>query len=348
MSLSKEEVLSVLKQVQYPGLNRDIVSFGMVRDVSCSEDEIRIQLAVTSTDQSIPGKLEAAIKRELDMKTSTRVVVDTELRSSSQPAQTAAQAMLLGQVKHVIAVASGKGGVGKSAVSSNLAVAFAQAGYRAGILDADIYGPSIQLILGDEQRPMVQDNKILPLKKHGLHMMSIGFLIEEDNAMIWRGPLVMNALVQLMNDVAWPELDVLVVDMPPGTGDVQLTMSQRVALSGAVVVSTPQEVALIDARKAINMFQKVNVPVLGLVENMSWFLPEGSAQKQYIFGNGGGRREAERQGVPLLAEIPLDPRIRQCCDSGTPVVSEEPAYAEIFLQIVAQLADTLKLERPSS
>ncbi len=345
MSLSKEEVIEALKKVLYPGLNRDIVSFGMVRDVSCDEQGILIKLAITSTDQSIPGKLETAIRRELDMLGSDKVRIETELRSSQQ-AQSPAQEMLLGQVRHVIAVASGKGGVGKSAIASNLAVAFARAGYRTGILDADIYGPSIQLILGDHQRPMVQGNKILPIRKHGLHIMSIGFLIEEDNAMIWRGPLVMNALVQLMSDVDWPELDVLIVDMPPGTGDVQLTMSQRVALSGAVVVTTPQEVALIDARKAINMFQKVNVPILGIVENMSWFQPEGSAQKQYIFGNGGGRREAERQDVPLLAEVPLDPRIRQCCDSGTRVVSEEPAYEELFLQIVAQLAERLELKVP--
>ena len=344
MALDKDQVLQALGKVAYPGLSRDIVSFGMVKSVDVLPDEIRISLELRSSDPSIAGKLETAIQAGLAPISPGRVQVQVQVLPPAGPAAAGhgaggGQAMLLGNARHVIAVASGKGGVGKSAVASNLAVAFA----RQGILDADIYGPSIQLILGDHQQPVVRDDKILPIQRHGVSMMSIGFLVEEDNAMIWRGPMVMNALVQLMTDVEWPELDVLVVDMPPGTGDVQLTMSQRVALAGAVVVTTPQEVALIDARKAINMFGKVNVPILGIIENMSWFIPEGSAQKQYIFGNGGGRREAERQGVPLLAEIPLDQRIRQCCDAGTPVVLEEPGYGEIFNQVVLQLRQRLDL-----
>ncbi|MCB1047627.1 MAG: Mrp/NBP35 family ATP-binding protein [Calditrichaeota bacterium] len=346
MALSKDQVMQALGKVSYPGLSRDIVSFGMVKGVELLPEAIVVSLVVSSSDPTIGQKLEHGVREGLQQLSPGRIDVNVELRAASGPAaggHGTAQAMLMGNARHVIAVASGKGGVGKSAVSSNLAVAFARQGLRTGILDADIYGPSIQLILGDHQQPVVRDDKIIPIVRHGVSMMSIGFLVDEDNAMIWRGPMVMNALVQLMSDVAWPELDVLVVDMPPGTGDVQLTMSQRVALSGAVVVTTPQEVALIDARKAINMFGKVNVPILGIIENMSWFIPEGSAQKQYIFGNGGGRREAERQGVDLLAEIPLDQRIRQCCDAGTPVVLEEPGYGEIFDQIVSQLRARLQL-----
>lgn len=346
MALEKDQVMEALGKVAYPGLSRDIVSFGMVKSVDLLPDAIRVSLELSSGDPSIRGKLEEAVKQGLASVSPGRIEVAVQVRPPAGAAAGAhggGQPMLLANARHVIAVASGKGGVGKSAVASNLAVAFARQGLRTGILDADIYGPSIQLILGDHQQPVVRDDKILPIRRHGVEMMSIGFLIEEDNAMIWRGPMVMNALVQLMTDVEWSELDVLVVDMPPGTGDVQLTMSQRVALSGAVVVTTPQEVALIDARKAINMFGKVNVPVLGIIENMSWFIPEGSAQKQYIFGNGGGRREAERQGVPLLAEIPLDQRIRQCCDAGTPVVLEEAGYGELFNQVALQLRGALAL-----
>jgi len=196
-------------------------------------------------------------------------------------------------------------------------------------------------VMGENRRPLVRDNKILPIENFGVSMISIGYLIEEDSAMIWRGPMVMQALTQLMQDVEWPELDTLVVDLPPGTGDAQLTLAQRVQLAGVVVVTTPQEMALIDARKAVTMFRKVNAPILGIVENMSYFICDGCQARHYLFGQGGGAREAERQGVPLLAELPLDPRIRESGDLGRPIVLEESVYAGIYQQMIDKIRGQL-------
>ncbi|MDP2359142.1 MAG: Mrp/NBP35 family ATP-binding protein [bacterium] len=354
MSVTRDEVMSLLKQVNYPGLNRDLVSFGMVQDVEILPDGVDIHLAVASKDPALPGRLDAAVRAVLAPVLPGRLQVITRLTGASSGGEGGhghahgqgapdpnTLPKLLSQVRHVVAVASGKGGVGKSAVASNLAVALAAAGYRTGLLDADIYGPSIQLIMGNLERPFVQDDKIIPLEAHGVHMLSIGHLIEEDAAMIWRGPMVMQALTQLMQDVSWPELDFMVVDMPPGTGDAQLTMAQRVKLSGVVVVTTPQEVALIDARKAVTMFRKVGVPILGLVENMSWFQCPDTGRRFHIFGQGGGVREAERQQVPLLAELPIDIRIREGGDLGQPIVLTDPAYAEIFDQMVKEICRQL-------
>jgi len=348
MAATREQVMEWLKEVNYPGLNRDLVSFGMVKDVEVTAGGVDIHLEVASKDPDMPRRLDAVVKRALEGRVEGRLQVFTQLKGGHEDSHGQGHGhghghgapdpntlpKLLSQVRHVVAVASGKGGVGKSAVASNLAVALAQAGYRTGLLDADIYGPSVQLIMGNLERPFVQDNKILPLEAHGVHMLSIGHLIEEDAAMIWRGPMVMQALTQLMQDPKWPELDFMVVDMPPGTGDAQLTMAQRVKLSGAVVVTTPQEVALIDARKAVTMFRKVEVPILGIIENMSWFQCPDTGKRHYIFGQGGGAREAERQGVPLLAELPIDIRIREGGDLGKPIVTQDPAYAEIFDHVV--------------
>lgn len=353
--MTRDDVMALLRQVNYPGLNRDLVSFGMVQDVEVLPEGVDIHLEVASKDPGIPARLDAAVRAVLEAQVHGRLQVYTRLKQAGGQGEEApgqghghshggdpnALPKLLGQVKHVVAVASGKGGVGKSAVASNLAVALAAAGYRTGLLDADIYGPSVQLIMGPLQRPLVQDNKLIPLEAHGVHMISIGHLIEEDAAMIWRGPMVMQALTQLMQDVSWPELDFMVVDMPPGTGDAQLTMAQRVKLSGAVVVTTPQEVALIDARKAITMFRKVGVPILGIIENMSWFQCPDTGRRHYIFGQGGGAREAEKQGLPLLAELPIDIRIREGGDTGQPIVTQDPIYAEIFDGIVQALCRQL-------
>ena len=349
MSLTRDAVLDLLKGVLYPGLNRDIVSFGMVKEVEIADGDVTVYIDVPSKDPEMPAKLGAAVRGQLESQLPGKLDVMVRLTGAQggeggQPhghghgGNTDPNTLpkLLGQVKHVIAVASGKGGVGKSAVASCLAVALAKAGYRTGLLDADIYGPSMQLVMGGE-RPMVQNNKIIPVERHGVAMISIGHLVEEDAAMIWRGPMVMQALTQLMQDVAWPELDFMVVDMPPGTGDAQLTMAQRVKLSGVVVVTTPQEVALIDARKAITMFRKVDVPILGVIENMSWFECPDSGKRHYIFGQGGGAREAERQGVELLAELPIDPRIREGGDSGQPIVTVDPAYAGVYDRVVERL-----------
>jgi ATP-binding protein involved in chromosome partitioning len=247
-------------------------------------------------------------------------------------------------VAAIIAVASGKGGVGKSTTALNLALGLRDLGLRVGLLDADIYGPSVPRLTGIHEKPQLDDSrKMLPIMRFGLSIMSIGFLVEEDTAMIWRGPMVMSAITQMLRDVAWGTLDVLVVDMPPGTGDAQLTLAQNVPLKGAVIVSTPQDLALIDARRGLAMFSKVNVPVLGIIENMSYFQCPECGTRSDIFGHGGARREAERLGVAFLGEIPLHMSIRAMSDSGTPVVESEPdgAHAAIYRAIAGQVRDQL-------
>ena len=250
---------------------------------------------------------------------------------------------LLKPARHVIAVASGKGGVGKSTTSINLALAFASRGLKTGILDADIYGPSLPRLLGLNEKPRSENNKLVPLSVLKLEAMSIGFLVDEDAPTIWRGPMVMSAVQQMLRDVAWGDLDILVIDMPPGTGDAQLTLSQRAELAGAVIVSTPQDLALIDARKGLNMFRKVNIPVLGIIENMSYFVCPSCGETSDIFGTGGAKAEAERLGLPFLGGIPLDMDIRATSDAGTPIVAESPssphskAYKKIAETITAQL-----------
>jgi ATP-binding protein involved in chromosome partitioning len=245
----------------------------------------------------------------------------------------------------VIAVASGKGGVGKSTTAINLALGLRDLGLRVGLLDADIYGPSVPRLTGIREKPALNDDKkMIPIQRFGLAIMSIGFLVEEDTAMIWRGPMVMSAITQMLRDVAWGTLDILVVDMPPGTGDAQLTLAQNVPLKGAVIISTPQDLSLIDARRGLAMFRKVNVPVLGIVENMSYFQCPHCGTRSDIFGHGGARHEAERLAVPFLGEIPLHMSIRVTSDSGTPVVESEPdgAHAAIYRAIGAKVRDQLQ------
>ena len=240
----------------------------------------------------------------------------------------------------IVAVASGKGGVGKSTVAANLALALKANGLKVGVLDADIYGPSMPRMLGISGRPTSEDGKTLrPMENYGLQCMSMGFLVPEDTAMIWRGPMVMSALNQMLRDVAWGELDILVVDLPPGTGDAQLTMAQQVPLAGAVIVSTPQDIALIDARRGLSMFQKVDVPVLGIIENMSYFLCPHCGERSEIFSHGGARREAEKLGVEFLGEVPLDLAIRETSDDGQPITISDPgsAHAQLFREIAAKV-----------
>jgi ATP-binding protein involved in chromosome partitioning len=247
-------------------------------------------------------------------------------------------------VKHILAVASGKGGVGKSTVAVNLALALSASGKRIGILDADIYGPSLPRMLGIKGKPeATADKRLNPMTRYGVKAMSMGFIVAEDTPMIWRGPMVIGALEQMLRDVVWGELDVLVVDMPPGTGDAQLTMAQRVPLAGAVIVSTPQDIALLDARKGLNMFRKVEVPVLGIVENMSLFICPNCGHESHIFGHGGARREAERLGTDFLGEVPLHIAIRETSDAGTPIVVEQPdsPQAQAFKRIAAKVWDKL-------
>jgi ATP-binding protein involved in chromosome partitioning len=266
-------------------------------------------------------------------------------RPPQSPASPMAKQAEIPGISAVIAVASGKGGVGKSTTALNLALGLRDLGLRVGLLDADIYGPSVPRLTGIREKPKLDDNKkMIPIARFGLAIMSIGFLVEEDTAMIWRGPMVMSAITQMLRDVAWGTLDVLVVDMPPGTGDAQLTLAQNVPLKGAVIISTPQDLSLIDARRGLAMFRKVNVPVLGIVENMSYFQCPHCGTRSDIFGHGGARHEAERLGVPFLGEIPLHMSIRSASDSGTPVVESEPdgPHAAIYREIGAKVREQLK------
>ena len=279
----------------------------------------------------------------------------TAHRAAQQPAQPQAssQAQKDGPhkpAKHIIAVASGKGGVGKSTTSINLALALKAKGKRVGILDADIYGPSLPRLIGINRKPQTSDKKLLPIEAWGLQTMSIGYLVAEDAPTIWRGPMVMSALEQMLKDVAWDGLDVLIIDMPPGTGDAQLTLSQRAELAGAVIVSTPQDLALIDARKGLNMFLKVNVPVLGLIENMSHFICPSCGERSDIFGHGGAKREAETLGMPFLGEVPLQMAIRETSDGGTPIVASQPEseQAQRYLEIVDNLIASLEATQTQS
>jgi ATP-binding protein involved in chromosome partitioning len=345
MSISEEQVQTALKSVKYPGFTRDIVSFGLVKSIQIDDGEVKVQLALATNDPNIPAAIKNDAERALrgiEGVRSAKVLID--IHAPPGGAGAGMGAMRIPGVRHVIAVASGKGGVGKSTVASNLAVALKQTGTRVGLCDCDIYGPSISLMFGTRERPMATDeNKILPIEQYGLRLMSMGFLLDDSSPAILRGPMVTRYTQQFLRQVEWGELDYLVLDLPPGTGDIQLTIVQTVALSGAIVVTTPQEVALIDARKAATMFEKVNVPVLGLIENMSYFVSPSDGKRYDIFGSGGGQREAKRLRVPLLGQIPIDIATREAGDRGIPIVGEDrrsPVTIE-FNKIAEHLRKTL-------
>ncbi len=325
MSISEEQVTNALKSVKYPGFTRDIVSFGLLKSVHIDDGEVKVQLALATNDPNVP----AAIKNDAESALlgikgvhSAKVLID--IHAPPAGAGAGMGAMRIPGIKHVFAVASGKGGVGKSTVAANLAIALEQTGARVGLCDCDIYGPSISLMFGTRERPTAtEENKIVPIEQYGLRLMSMGFLLDDTSPAILRGPMVTRYTQQFLRQVEWGELDYLVLDLPPGTGDIQLTIVQTVALSGAIIVTTPQEVALIDARKAATMFDKVNVPVLGLIENMSYFMSPSDGKRYDIFGSGGGEREARRLRVPLLGQIPIDIATREAGDRGIPVVNED-------------------------
>ena len=330
--LTSEAVLAQLRGVKYPGYSRDIVSFGMVKDVRIDGTRVSVRIAVTTADAKVPKQLEetAAAAIESIPGVSEAVVhldVSAPVSKALQAEGGALPQTRIDGVKHVIAVASGKGGVGKSTVAANLTVALRgeKNQTRVGLCDCDIYGPSIGLMFGVNERPTAtEEGRIQPIRRYDLNLMSMGFLLDDSAPAILRGPMVTRYTQQFLRSVDWGELDYLVLDLPPGTGDIQLTIVQTVALSGAVIVTTPQEVALIDARKAATMFAKVNVPILGLVENMSYFLCPNDGNRYNIFGSGGGEREAARLGVPLLAQIPLEMGLRESGDKGLPLVFSEP------------------------
>jgi len=322
--ITEDQVHEVLKQVKYPGFSRDIISFGLVKNVRIDDDGVYVQMAITATDTGVPKRIkEDAIKVLEAVPGIGKVTVKIDIQMPvAKPPMSAAS---IEGVSHVIAVASGKGGVGKSTVASNLASALAFTGAKVGLCDCDIYGPSMALMFGSKERPMADENdRILPVESHGIRLMSMGFLLDDDAPAVLRGPMVTRYTQQFLRQVAWGELDYLVLDLPPGTGDIQLTIVQTVALAGAIVVTTPQEVALVDVRKAVAMFHKTNVPILGIIENMSYFLCPSDGIRYDIFGSGGGEREAARLDIPLLGEIPIDIATREAGDLGRPIVDQDP------------------------
>lgn len=324
--MNSDLIRDALRTVRYPGFSRDIVSFGLVKDIHIEGSLLRVRLEIQTRDAEIPQQIFKNCHEVLDQLPGfTSVKVEIDVKDPAAQASTAqAGASSIPGVKKIIAIASGKGGVGKSTVSSNLAIALAATGAKVGLCDCDLYGPSIAMMFGCHEKPLANENdEIIPIETHGLKIMSMGLLLEERSPVIVRGPLATRYTQQFLRQVAWGELDYLILDLPPGTGDIQLTIVQTVALHGAVIVTTPQEVALIDARKAASMFAKVNVPILGLIENMSWFECD-AGKRYYLFGQGGGVREAEKLRVPLLAQIPIQVPISQGGDAGAPVAMLDP------------------------
>jgi len=360
--VTRDDVLNALKQIKGPDFESDIVTLGLVSDIFISDAKVffAINVPVERAQELEPLRLAAEkIVRQLDGVTSAIVTLTAEKKPGSasvRPGQAKKieiasrtgqnrpppppRAALPG-VKHIIAVASGKGGVGKSTAAINLSCGLCEAGLQIGLLDGDIYGPSLpRLVRLHEKVRALEGKKLIPHERYGLKLMSMGFLVDEEMPMVWRGPMVMSAITQMLRDVLWAPLDILVVDMPPGTGDAQLTLAQQVPLAGAVIISTPQDLALIDARKGIEMFAKVGVPVLGIIENMSYFIAPDTGKRYDIFGHGGARMEAAKRGVDFLGEIPLDPTIRIASDEGEPIILRERqgAHARLWREMAARLA----------
>jgi ATP-binding protein involved in chromosome partitioning len=352
--ITEEQVIDTLSAIMVDGKPQDLITSGQISGVVVKNGHVGFSLqadpnhpeainpiknAAEEAVRALPGVLSATA-----MLTAHRPSSPAE--KSSTPAANSAddqQSRVYQPATYVIAVASGKGGVGKSTTAINLALAFQHLGQSVAILDADIYGPSLPRLLGTSQRPVAENNKLMPIKAHGLTAMSIGFLMDEDAPTIWRGPMVMSALEQMLRDVEWGEPDILIIDMPPGTGDAQLTLSQRAKLAGAIIVSTPQDLALIDARKGLNMFRKVHVPVLGIIENMSYFVCPDCHSQHDIFSRGGAEDEAKRLGLPFLGAIPLEISIREGADAGKPVLVSDPdgPLSKAYLDIAKNLLDTL-------
>jgi len=336
-TLDKSDILNALASVKDPDQGMDVISADMVQGLVIKDGHVLFSLEVDPSRgpalEPVRKACEDAVYKIPGVLSVTAVLTahSGEQPAAAKPAPktASAQELSIPGVKKIIAVASGKGGVGKSTVAINLAIALGNQGLKVGLLDADIYGPSVPRMMGISEKPATTDGKkLIPHEKYGIKTMSIGYMVDEDTAMIWRGPMVQSALMQMMNDVVWDELDVLVVDMPPGTGDAQLTMAQKVPLAGSVIVSTPQEIALADVRRGIAMFEKTHVPVIGIVENMAYFVSPGSGEKTFIFGEGGARRTAEALGVPFLGEIPLYPAIREGLDEGRPITATAPESEE--------------------
>jgi len=355
--VTEQQILEELKKIHFPGYTRDIVSFGLVKKVTVCGGVVKVEIGLVSSNPAIPKKIEKDVKEVLSQLAGvTQINVQMQVTPAERVAPSGASGPpkpdpnLLPHVKHVIAVASGKGGVGKSTVAVNLALALKETGAKVGLMDADVYGPSIPMMMGIEQKPEAEEGKIVPLEQFGIKLMSIGFLVGEESPLIWRGPIVSRVVQQFLRDVLWGELDYLVVDLPPGTGDIQLTLVQTVPISGAVIVTTPQEVALLDVVKANEMFKTVHTPILGVVENMSTFVCPKCTHEEPIFRQGGGAKEAQRIGVPLLAQIPIEPAICVGGDTGKPIFIQSPSSQakEAFKTLVHNLIHQLSMLTPSS
>lgn len=335
--ITEIQVREVLKTVKYPGFSRDIVSFGLLKGIAINKSDVTVHLLLDSKNPDVPRQITEEATAALRQLPGVGLVsIDIITKGSGM------ERGPLPGVKKIIAVASGKGGVGKSTVSSNLAVALARQGLKIGLLDCDLYGPSMSLMFGTNEPLCVNEkDEIIPVEAHGVKLLSMGLLLDDNSPVVVRGPVATRYIQQFLKQVEWGDLDFLILDLPPGTGDIQLTIVQTVPVDGAVIVTTPQEVALIDARKAVALFEKVQVPIIGLVENMSYFQCPSDGIKYPIFGEGGGRKEAERMNVPLLAELPIDMDTRKRSDEGSPVALEDPAVngiSEAFFLMSRQVA----------
>jgi ATP-binding protein involved in chromosome partitioning len=345
-----QEILERLKKVPYPGLSRDIVSFGLVKDIEVASGGVTVILAPTTARAEIIAQIRDAVVEAVSaMGVGT---VEVSITAAEQPQRRMPQRGPVGipGIANIVAVASGKGGVGKSTVATNLALALVALGKRVGLMDADIYGPSVPFMLGLHERPESTDDKrIIPVERFGLKVISLGLFIEPGTPVIWRGPMIHKLLTQFMRDVDWGDLDFLILDLPPGTGDAQLTITQQLPLAGGVIVTTPQDVALLDVKRGVTMFQQVNAPVLGVVENMSFHVCTGCGERVDIFGSGGGSRVAGEFGIPLLGEIPLVQEIRAAADAGTPIVVERPEHpqSQAFRAIAAKMIREIE-DRPGA
>ena len=346
--VTETEIKNALRAVKYPGYSRDIVSFGLVKEIAAQNGAVDVSMQLTTNNSDVAQQIRTESERilkELPGVTAVRVEVKPQPGAQTTGTQSPwAQQNKVPGIRHIVAVASGKGGVGKSTVSVNLACALQHLGARVGLLDCDIYGPSIPLMMGIHEKPTVTEDetRMVPPSNFGIKLMSMGFLLEDDQPVIWRGPMIMKTIQQFVNAVEWGELDFLLVDLPPGTGDAQLSLCQTVPLDGGVVVTTPQEASLGVVRKGIAMFDKVNVPILGIVENMSYYTTP-SGDRVEIFGHGGGRAEAERQGLAFLGEVPIFTEIREAGDRGLPLVISAPESpgAQRFIDIGRKLQERL-------
>jgi ATP-binding protein involved in chromosome partitioning len=338
-------VLEALRTVRDPDLHQDIVALNFVKDLRVCGGNVAFTIELTTPACPVKDLMKSQAERAV------RTIPGVAQVTIEMTARVTASRPVLGQkglipgVKNVLAVSSGKGGVGKSTVAVNLACALQRSGARVGILDADVYGPNVPLMLGLTGQPTVVDKRIVPFERHGLQVMSMALLVADDQPVIWRGPMLHSAVRQFLFDVAWQDLDYLVVDLPPGTGDAQLSLSQQAHLIGAVIVTTPQDVSVLDVKKAIRMFQTVNVPILGVVENMAWFTPPGSDQRYHLFGQGGGQKIEREFGVPLLGQVPIEVAVREGGDSGQPIVVADPssASARALTEIAGKVAQRVSI-----